>query len=178
MPRKVIRRLLPHPHFVRGHRSLRFLGERLHDPNLWHLTRNSVAGAIGLGLFVAFLPVPLQMGIAAAGAVFFRVNLPIAALSVWLTNPVTIAPLFYFAYRVGAAVTGFQPRAWSGNFSAGDLMHTVEEIWVPLLVGSLITGTLAGLLGFGLVRLVWRIAVTRRWRRRQLKSSGPPESPR
>lgn len=177
MPRKIIRRLLPHPQFVRGHRSLRFLGERLHDPNLWHLSRHSVAGAIGLGLFVAFLPVPLQMGIAAAGAVFFRVNLPIAAVSVWLTNPVTIPPLFYFAYRVGAALTGVQPHAWSGNFSAGDLMRTVEEIWIPLLVGSLVTGTLAAMLGFALVRVVWRIAVTWRWRRRGVKNPRSPESP-
>jgi uncharacterized protein (DUF2062 family) len=176
MPRNIIRKLLPHPRAITGQRSLRFLGDRLHDPNLWHLTRQSVAGAIGVGVFVAFLPIPLQMAVAAAAAMFARVNVLIAALCVWVTNPVTIPPMFYFAYRVGTAITGVRPQLLQEGLTPVGLLRTVEDIWMPLLVGCLVTGLLAGLLGYGLTRLLWRLVVMRRWHRRQLKSP-PPQPP-
>jgi uncharacterized protein (DUF2062 family) len=65
MPRRTIRRLLPKPHAIRDHKSLRLVRERLHDPNLWHLNRHSVSVAAFVGIFVAFIPVPMQMLIAA-----------------------------------------------------------------------------------------------------------------
>lgn len=162
---------------VVGHRSLQFLGQRLHDPNLWHLTRHSVAGAIALGLFVAFLPVPMQMAIAAAAAVAVRVNVLIAAVCVWVTNPLTMTPMFYFAYRVGAALTGVHPRLRQESLTPGGLLRAVEDIWLPLLAGSLVTGVLAGLLGYGLTRLLWRLAVMRRWHKRQIKLPQRPPPP-
>ena len=101
MPRKLIKRYLPDHKKIREHKHLRFLGALLHDPNILHLNRRSVSGAFSLGLFVAFIPVPFQMVLSALGAIFFRVNLPIAVGLVWVTNPLTMPPLFYFAYKVG-----------------------------------------------------------------------------
>jgi len=102
MPRKFLKRLLPDHNKMSEHPHLQHFGERLREPKLWHLNRRSVSGAVALGLFIAFMPIPGQMILAVLLAIYFRVNLPISALAVWITNPVTIAPLFFFAYKVGS----------------------------------------------------------------------------
>lgn len=54
MPKKLIKKYLPPPEIMQEHKILQFLGERLHDANLWHLNRHSVARAFAIGLFVAW----------------------------------------------------------------------------------------------------------------------------
>ena len=61
MPRHIIRKYLPDSVKVRTHPHLKRFGERLHDPNLWHLNRRSFSGGVAIGLFCALLPVPGQM---------------------------------------------------------------------------------------------------------------------
>ena len=61
MPKKYFRRFLPDQAQVRANKYLAWLGERLHHPGLWHLNRDSVAGAVAIGLFSGLVPGPLQM---------------------------------------------------------------------------------------------------------------------
>ena len=104
MARKILQRLLPDPNWIKRQRSLRLLGNWIHDPNIWHLNRQSVAVATFIGLFCAFIPLPGQMIIAAALAANLRANLPISVCLVWVSNPITMAPIFYFCYKIGALV--------------------------------------------------------------------------
>jgi uncharacterized protein (DUF2062 family) len=60
--------------------------------------------AFFVGLFLAFIPVPGQMVLAALGAVMLRCNLPISVGLVWITNPLTVPAIFYLAYQVGALI--------------------------------------------------------------------------
>src|SRR5258708_29485695 len=105
MPRKFFRKYLPSHESVRQSRHIRFLGTALHHPNLWHLNRKSVAGGTAVGLFCGLVPGPLQMLSAALLAILFRVNLPVAVILTWYTNPLTIVPLYYIAYKLGMFVT-------------------------------------------------------------------------
>jgi len=147
------------------------LGDRLHDPNLWHLNRRSVAGGFALGLFFAFMPIPFQMLAAAALAIWLRVHLPISVVSVWVSNPVTMAPLFYFAYRVGLFVTGGGPlRETQPEWGLDTVAQRLSEIWMPFVTGCLLTGGIAALLGYASIRLLWRIVVISRLRRRQART--------
>ena len=68
MPKKLIKKYLPDPEKLKQQKSLQFLGDRLHEPNLWHLNRRSVSLAFAIGLFVAWIPTPTQMAIAAISA--------------------------------------------------------------------------------------------------------------
>ncbi len=160
--------------------ALRWLGHRLHDPNLWHLGRRSVAGAMGLGFFLAFIPIPIHMVVAAIVALVCRVNLPIIMTAIWITNPVTWVPMFYFAYRIGLFLTGAPAAVGSARLlpSVAEFSALFDQIWWPLCVGSLACGVVAGLVGYFGVELLWRVHLVRRIKQRALRRSGHREARR
>lgn len=161
MPRKFLRRYLPPPSSLKEHWLLGRLGARLHHPRLWHLNRRSVSGATGVGLFVAFLPVPFQFVLAGIGALWLRVNLPLSVALIFTTNPLTMGPAFYACYRLGAWMTGAPGIEVGGNFKPGVewLFDQLALIWQPLMVGSLIIASLASVLGYAGVQIAWRVYV-------------------
>lgn len=168
MPRKFLKKFFPTPEQIRSHQSLRFLGTLLHDPNLWHLNRRSVAGAFAVGLFVCFIPIPMHMVLAAIAAIIFRVNLPISVSLVWVTNPVTMPVLFYFAYVIGVLVLGMQLEPFAFEFSADWLFLKLGTHWRPFLLGCLIMASISSLLGFLTVRLLWRLHLIKQIKERKL----------
>jgi uncharacterized protein (DUF2062 family) len=172
MPRKLLKRFLPDPHALRNRRELRFMGKLLDDPFLLHLNRRSVAGACALGLFVAFIPVPGQMVLAAALAILVRVNLVLSVMMVWITNPLTMPAIFYFCYRVGARLLGERPQSLPFEASLEWFWQEMSWLWQPFLLGSFTVGAVAAALGYATVQLLWRLyiisALRRRRRRRGL----------
>ena len=170
MPKRIIKRYLPDPHKVRNHKHLQLFGQLLHDPNLWHLNRRSVAGAFSVGLFFAFVPVPFQMVLSALGAIIWRVNLPLAVGLVWLTNPVTMPPIFYFAYKLGTWILGTAlHKGITFEVSVQWLMGELTMIWQPFLLGCFVLGILSAALGNMAIRLMWRMHVIRYIKRKRLK---------
>lgn len=189
MPKRLIRRYLPHPDRIIHHRSLRFLGKRLADPSLWHLNKRSAAGAAFWGLWCALLPMPLQMLPAAAAAILFRVNLPMTVVLVWVSNPLTMIPLIYVSYFVGSLLLGIPMPSgseihqlvgylgdvvggiFSGNAPVAERM--ISRHIEPLLLGTLVTGFLFGCTGYVLMRIYWRWHVVSTWKKRQLQRNTP-----
>lgn len=160
MPKKFIKRYMPDSEKIRNNEQLnKVFGKLLHDPNLLHLNRRSVSMAFFVGLFFAFVPLPTQMIMAAAVAIYFRCNLPISVGLVWITNPVTMPPIFYFAYKVGAVILGSPKREFNINLSWEWLGTELAVIWEPFLLGCAVSGLFFGLLGFGLIRLLWRLHI-------------------
>jgi len=167
MAKKFIRRYLPDVHKIRDHRHLRFFGRLLHDPNLWHLNRHSVSDALAIGLFWAFVPMPFQMIPAAACAIFFRANLPLAVALVWITNPLTMPPVFYFCYKLGSLILGTTPQEIAFELNWAWLSTELARIWQPFLIGCAIVATSASVVGYLGIRLLWRWHVIRDWERRK-----------
>lgn len=168
MPRRIIRRYLPDHRKVREHPQLQRFGVRLHDGNLWHLNRRSVSGGVAAGLFWAFVPIPFQMLPAAACAIWLRVNLPIAAALVWITNPLTLPPVWYASYRLGAWMLQLRPAEPHLDLSLSTLVAGMSGLWKPLLLGGVTIGAVLALAGFVAVRLTWRLYVVQQRRRRRL----------
>jgi len=158
---------MPDQQTIRNHKRLQFLGTLLHDPNIFHLNRRSVSGAFSVGLFMAFVPVPLQMVLAAIGAIALRVNLPISVALVWITNPLTIPPLYYFAYKVGTWILQTPVRDFQFELSTHWIMGELGVIWQPFLLGCFVSGLGLALLGNLSIRLFWRLYVGRNWLKRR-----------
>jgi uncharacterized protein (DUF2062 family) len=162
MPRRVFKRYMPDPESIRANKSLRFLGKLLHDPNLWHLNRHSVARAMAVGLFAAFIPLPMQMLLAASLAVPVRGNLPISVGLVWLTNPITMPPVFYCTYKLGAWILGVPPMLLPDELTWEWISGELATLWQPFLLGSLVAGLGLGVLAYNLTMLYWRKRQERR----------------
>lgn len=179
MARKFIQRFLPHPDRIRQNRSLRWLGPAIHDPNLWRLNRRSVAGAVAVGAFFAFILPFAQFLAAGITAISLRVNLPVAVTSTLITNPLTFGPWYYLAYKIGALITGTRdegqvPQAvqqaaggWWDGVMAG--LDQVLAMGTPLLVGLALLAVVSAAAGYFLVHLLWRIPAYLRLRRLRRK---------
>lgn len=166
-PRRIAKRYLPDPHLLAQNPRFAWFRPLLRARGIWHFGRRSVAGGLSLGLFLAFVPIPVQQLLSIPCALVLRVNLPAALGGVWVSNPLTFAPIFYFAYRVGLLATGTSPSAHTLDFSIAGLAGTVGEIATPLLVGCLICGLVSATLGNLAVRLVWRLMLVQRIRRKR-----------
>ncbi|WP_313652050.1 DUF2062 domain-containing protein [Pseudomonas soli] len=174
MPRRLFKRYMPDPTSIREHKSLRFFGKLLHDPNLWHLNRHSVARAMGVGLFAALIPIPMQMLLAAALAIPVRGNLPIAVSLVWLTNPLTMPPVFFVTYMTGAWLLQVPPRTLPESITVDWVTEQLATIWQPFLLGSVVCGVVLGVLAYFTTMGYWRWWVGRQWRRRQCRCAATP----
>lgn len=179
MPKKWLRKHLPDPQTFGQSGPLKPVGKYLREPELWHLHRRSVSGAAFIGVFCAFLPIPFQSVVAALLAIVTRCNLPLSATLVWITNPITIPPMFYFAYRLGAWLLGIDVEIAAINLSWEWLSDQFSVIAKPLLLGSVVCGWVAGITAYALVRVLWRMHVLQRWQdRRDLRRSRALEAAR
>ena len=175
MPRKYFRKYLPDPEVVRSSRTVARFGRWLQHPNLWHLNRRSVSGAVAIGLFSGLVPGPLQMLTALILAIPLRKNLPVALIVTLYTNPFTIVPLYLLAYAYGRLLL---PGEGASNvapfeFDWSDFGASMEALgdWAvslgkPLALGLVALASTLAVIGYVAVQLGWRIYVVSAWRSR------------
>lgn len=145
--------------------SLKFMHGLISEPNLWHFNRRSAARAALIGLFCAMIPMPFQMVLAAFLAFYLTANIPLSIGLVWISNPITMPPLFFATYKFGAWLLGTEPVE-SFEFTTEWLANGLAVVWMPLYFGSAIAGILLGAAGYVSVRFVWRYRVIQKWKRR------------
>jgi hypothetical protein len=165
--RNLFKRYLPHKEHMQKHGSLHLFSDYLHDPNIWHVHRRSSAGGAAIGMFCAFIPLPVQTLSSAAVAIIFRMNLPIAVVFSLFSNPVTIPPIFFFAYQTGAKLLGEQEIKVDFTFSWDWASETLIHIWEPLLLGCFILGAISSMLTYIIIRLIWRFTAITKWGKRR-----------
>ena len=165
--RSFIKRYLPHKDHFHKKGGMHLLSDYLHDPNIWHVHKRSSAGGAAIGVFCAFIPFPVQMLSSAALAILFRMNLPIAVLTSFISNPLTIPPMFFFCYRLGVNIMGIKEENVEFAFSWDVFGNTLIQIWEPLLLGCFIMGTISSILAYILVRLIWRFTAIAKWEKRR-----------
>lgn len=177
------RRWIPTKDSLINNRWLRWLTPWLAHPKLWHWSRRGVALGVALGIFFGLLIPIAQIPITAAAAIILRANLPVAAASTLVTNPVTFAPVYYGAYQLGSWVTGDtttpidlpDPDAHQVEVSEElGFFDRIQALGKPLLVGLAILATTMGVLTYVLIDLVWRLRTAVRWRKRKSVGDNQP----
>ena len=166
MPRKFFKRIMPSHTEIKEHKYLSIFGEALHNPNLWHMNRRSVAGAFAVGLFFRWVPIPSLMVMAAAAAIIFHTNLPLSVVIVWISNPITIPPMFYFAYLVGTWILGEPVQNFEFQLTFEWLQNELETSWKPFLTGCFVLATASSIIGYFSISQFWTYAVRKERSRR------------
>jgi uncharacterized protein len=136
---------------------------RLHQLMHWLVglrgSPEAIARGIAIGLFVAFTPtIGLQLILAAALATLLGASRAAAIVPVWITNPVTIPPIYGFTYMVGSwffpgppanrmaeVLSGLVTRLrklefWDIIDQVRAVMALGRDIFIPLWIGGVVVG--------------------------------------
>jgi uncharacterized protein (DUF2062 family) len=128
-------------------------------PEFLSTNRKMVSRAVFVGIFIAFIPMPLHMLSVLAIASLVNFNIPIALAMCWLSNPFTMPPIYYMEYLTGSFFLGNNPPdveltlEW---FSAN-----IDLVFVNLYVGTAFYSVVGSLIGYWLVNCFWKLSVKR-----------------
>jgi hypothetical protein len=99
------------------------------------VNRRMITRGVAVGLFWGFIPMPMQMLAVMATTPFFRFNVPIAISMVWLSNPITMPPMYYIEYLTGNFLLG-REGIEDIELTMTWFTENFDEILVPLYVGT------------------------------------------
>jgi uncharacterized protein len=162
--RERLRAKLPTREELAAQPWLKPIAHRLLDKKLWTAQHESVARGVAVGLFWAFALPFAQILAAAAHCVWWRANIPVAAAITFITNPFTVGFWLYLAYRVGSLFIEAPPPTQVAQ-SMG-VLHWLQSIGWPAILGMGLFAIGGSLLGYALVKIIWRLRVMLKLRQR------------
>lgn len=174
--KRYLRDRLPKPEVILENKYLVWMKPWLGHPRLWHMHRGSVSLGVAIGAVTGLIPGPVQVALAIIISIPVRANVLAAAAATFLTNPLTIVPIYMLAFSMGTLVTG-EPMA---TLALPDMAFSWREPWLlipamwnwslslgPSLVAGLgMLAVILAVVGYFGTRIVWRWVVTKAWRTR------------
>jgi uncharacterized protein len=164
-----IRARLPTREMLTAHPWLQPIAERLLEPKLWRLHHESVARGVAVGMFWAFVIPVGQIVVAAVHCTWWRANIPVAAASTMLTNPLTIGFWLWLAYHLGVLVLG-EPLMPAASADVAALSWLAQFGW-PTVLGMGLFAVGGAVTGYFGVKLVWRMRI---WTKRAIRARKSP----
>ncbi len=154
-----------------GHRNMptreqmarsRWIPKSVLRTDLWRFTRRSVPRAVALGLLVGILLPFAQIIFASILSLPIRANVPIAALTTFVTNPLTTPLIWAGAYSLGNLLLHIDDRAGGAIdrlFALTDMWDAIQ--WLTsegrsLALGLVIISVVSAALGYVFSGWVWR----------------------
>ncbi len=119
--------------------------------------RKNITKGLFIGLFIAFIPMPMQMLAVLAMMPFAKFNVPIAFSMVWLSNPITMPAMYYIEYLTGSFFlqTQIEPVVMSVEWFSANL----KNIFIPLYVGTLFYSLTVPAIVYYAVNYLWKFSV-------------------
>ena len=127
-------------------------------------TPHSIAMGVAAGVFISFTPtVGLHMALVVLFSLFIRLNRTAGLAAVWLNNPLTAVPVFFFNYLVGTwlllrpAIRWQEFRDAASQALAFD--HWYQVLWSMFLGLGKLTLEVAGPLWLGSLLMATAVSV-------------------
>lgn len=172
------RRKLNRSFVVRISRRVRYFYLRL---ILLPDTPHNVALGAALGIFVGLTPtVAVQMAIAVFLAWLLGGSKVAAAIGVWISNPLTIPPLYAAFYYLGKFLSPFMAHAQlPPDWGIQELLAVGGQAFLTAMIGGLVMGIVAAPLTY--IFIFKNIGRLQAWERKKLREKfdiSPPNTRR
>lgn len=167
-----------HPRKLKQSRLRKWFALHFLDKTVWKPTRHSFAGGLAIGLFVNMLIIPGQMPLAALLAALFRVNIPIAIVACWISNPVTMPPIAWWEIEFGNWLSHTLHLGTPPPLDWKDLKRILDEatgFWnffaqlkpwaASLYIGGSVAGVVLAFAGYAVAFVLWDLLLTLTHRR-------------
>lgn len=167
-------RYLKHPRRLKGNAPLRWFSRHFLDKRVWRPTQHTLAGGAAVGCFVTVQLIPVQMPLAVILAGAFRVNIPIALLLCWISNPVTLVPIGIAEKAIGEWLlhwVGDPSAAWIASVANQDLANGLAYARY-MFTGGLVAGALLAPVGYIIAWAGWAVAA--RFARKSRRAAEKP----
>jgi uncharacterized protein len=187
-------RYFKHPRRLKNSPMRQWFARHFLDKVVWKPTQHTLAGGLAIGMGVMMQLMPGQMPVAALLAAIFRVNIPIAVIACWISNPFTFVPFGWAQMRVGEwfmpRLPSFVGRALHGfvnflidvfhalpmtvqNWIGDDMVKKGAEIMSNVYLGGLIIGIGLTIISYPLSWIVWEYFTRlNAWRRKRKLVAG------
>jgi len=141
-----------------SHKKLRELIKKYKIPPEYLSTnRKMLARGVLIGLFIAFIPMPMQMAAVLLFIPFVRFNVPIGLAMCWLSNPFTMPPMYYMEYLTGSFLLGMKPAPVEMTLEW--FKNNLGEIFIPLYFGTAVYSIFGSITAYFLVNYLWKLSV-------------------
>jgi len=147
----------------------RFAKTARRNLDLWSFRVAHVIPALYAGCILAFWPLyGIQIPLSVLFALFLRANLPILFSLQFITNPVTIIPVYYVTYQIGRLFLSLlsvdTPQLNAGEIrilvqsvGSGDWILNLKyffTVWIVTALGGTIIGSFAATIGSTVYRFM------------------------
>ncbi len=122
-------------------------------------SRKMITRGVVLGLFIAFIPMPMQMAATLLFMPFFRFNVPIAVAMVWITNPFTMPPIYTIEYYTGSFLLNMQVS--DVEMTIDWFKENLDDIFIPLYFGAFFYSIISSIGAYFLIPHLWKKSVDR-----------------
>jgi uncharacterized protein (DUF2062 family) len=162
----------------------RFVPNRVLKSELWRFTRRSVPRGVALGMLVGIIVPFAQILFAALLSMSVRANVPVAALTTFVTNPFTTPFIWVVAYKVGSWLLQVDAMTVVAPVNSA-IQHTQFEDMLTWLTGAtlvtafglVVIAIVAAAVSYLLTSFGWRwwIGRKRRLRLATLRAARHPQ---
>ncbi len=109
---------------------------------------------------------PFQMVAAAFFALRFNANIALSVALVWFSNPLTMPPIFYAEYLLGAWILDIPYASFHYELTLSWFKDKLYVIVLPMYVGAILVGLVLSASSYHFIHWIWKRSALKKWQKR------------